>query len=189
MAKRFARYKFALKAVDGVAPETSPLGKYQKYRKGETQVNYPSNEASNPKELVQIILAPFSVPPDTKYAAQMSKRAFDKMADLVSGSPATLFHHLTQGTDSTTQVNPGYSPAKAIIQISGSGTTNEISQITGVTYKKETGAASYTVAFGGQLSAGDNRYFLNVVNNIKGAVKAKNSEYTVSFSPEVFRLK
>lgn len=189
MAKRFARYKFALAVTDGQAPAGTPLEKFKKYKAGEIKPTYTRAGTSNPGSLKQVILVPFSVPPETKYSAQMSQRAFDKMGDLVSSAPATLFHHLTQGATSDVTVNPGYEPAKATINISGTGSTNEISKITGVTYKKETGSASYTIAFGGQSSAGDNRYFVNVMNNIIGAVRAKNSEYTVSFTPEQFRLR
>lgn len=188
MAKRFSRYAWALKALDGNAPAGTPIARYKDYKAGTVKPTYTRNSTSNPGALKQIFLAPFSVPPDNKYAAQMSQRAFDKMSDLVSSAPTGLFHHLTQGQTNDVTVNPGYSPAKATINVSGSGSTAEISKITGVSYQKETGAASYTIAFGGQLSAGDNRYFMNVVNNIIGAVKAKNSEYTVSFTPERFRL-
>ena len=188
MAKRFGRYKFALAVTDGQAPVGTPLEKYKKYKAGEIKPTYTSNPASNPGTLKQIYLSPFATAPGAKYSAQMSERAFNKMADLVSLVPKTLFHHLDQGATNDITVNPGYSPAKATVNISGTGSTNEISKITGVTYKKETGSASYTVAFGGQLSAGDERFFINVVQNIIGAVKNKNSEYTVSFTPEQFRL-
>lgn len=188
MARRFSRYAWALKAIDGQAPAGTAIARYKDYKAGTIKPTYTRNAASNPGELKQIYLAPFSVPPDNKYSAQMSKRAFDKMGDLVNSAPTSLFHHLTKGANDTIVLNPGFSPAKATINVSGTGSTTEISKITGESYKKETGSASYTVAFGAQLTAGDDRFLMNVLSNIMTSVKAKNSEYTVSFTPEQFRL-
>lgn len=184
MPKRFSRYNFALKAAGGSGAAGSALEKYKNYKTGATKPTYTRNAASNPGNLVEIYLAPFSAAPDTRYATQMSERAKSKMTDL--GTTDTLMHHLA--TADNVIVNPGYSPAKAIVQISGTGETPAISKLTGETYKQETGAASYTVPFGATLAAGDSRIYLNVIRAIKTAVEAKNSEYSVNFQPERFYL-
>jgi hypothetical protein len=184
MPKRFSRYNFALKAAGGSGAAGSALEKYKNYKTGATRPTYTRNAASNPGNLVEIYLSPFSAAPDTRYATQMSQRAQQKMTDL--GTTPALCHHLTANDD--TILNPGYSPAKAIVNISGTGEANEISKITGESYKKETGSASYTVPFGGTLANGDNRIFLNVIRALKSAVEAKNSEYSVNFQPERFYL-
>ena len=184
MPKRFSRYNFALKAAGGAGAAGSPLSKYKSYKTGETTVNYPTNPASNPGEFKQIFLSPFAAPPDSVYFAQIGTRAQNKMPDL--GTTVTNCHHLTDGTNAV--LNPGYSPAKAVVQTGGTGTDTETSKITGLTYKKATGAASYTVPFGAQKSAGDNRFFLNVITAIRTAVEAKSSAFSVSFQPERFYL-
>lgn len=184
MAKRFSRYNFALKAAGGSGASGSALDKYSQYKTGANKVTYTRNAGSNPGSLVEIYLSPFSAAPDTRYAAQMSQRAKTEMANL--GTTDTNCHHLSAAADAI--INPGYVPAKAIVHVSGTGETTETSQITGEQYKKETGAASYTVPFGGTLTNGDSRIFLNVIQEIKAAVEAKNTEYSVNFVPERFYL-
>jgi hypothetical protein len=184
MAKRFSRYKFARRISKGAAAAGSPLAQYMQYAKGEITPTYTRSESSKPGSAVLVYLAPFGDSAAARYAVRMSERAQGKLDDLIDST--NKFYHLALGEDIAV-VNEQFLPAKAIIHVSGSGTNEEESKITGLRYTKETGAASYTVPFAGAGAGTDNRVFLQVANAINTGVKAKNSEYTVSFTPEHFR--
>lgn len=185
MPKRFSRYRFAKKVSGGEAKANSALEKFLKYEKGEVTPIYNRAETSKPGSLAIVYLAPFGAKETEKYQAQISKRALDKRNDLIGS--VNLFNHLVKGASDIINVNDNYVPAKAIIAVSGSGETSEISQITGQRYTKETGAASYTVPFGGSAAAGDNRLFTVVAKAIDAGVRAKNSEYRANFTPEIWK--
>lgn len=180
--KRFSRYKFAKKISKGTAADGSPLARYMDYASGKVTPEYPRAEGSNPGGYSYINICPFGTDTGEIYQVPMSKRAFDNMANIIN-SVGNFNHQTTADTD-VVNINSNLQPAKAIINISGTGETSETSKITGVKYTKETGAASYTIPFGGDKAAGDGRVFLNVAKEIKAGVRAKNSEYTASFQPE-----
>ena len=180
--RRFSRYKFAKKVSKGTAADNSPLARYMDYASGKTIVEYDRSESSNPGGYVYIKICPFGTETGEIYQVPMSKRASDQLANIINA--VTAFNHQATADTDVVNINSNLQPAKAIINVSGTGTTPETSKITGMKYTKETGAASYTVPFGGDKAAGDGRVFLNVAKDIKAGVKAKNAEYTASFQPE-----
>lgn len=72
---------------------------------------------------------------------------------------------------------------KAIIHTFGTGTTSEVSQITGETYRKKSNSSDYTVPFG---TDGTKTYY-TVAQAIDTSVKANGASRTVSFTPERIR--
>lgn len=185
MSKRFSRYKFALGAVDGNAPAGTPLGKYKDYKSGTVKPTYTRNAASNPGNLVQAFVLPFSTTGNVKYAIQYSQRAQLNLAD-AGLSAATL--RISESGGEGPISNPGFTPARATVQTRGSGTTNEISKITGVQYKKASGAESSTFPMGRGGDSGEFSVFMGVAQAVKAAVEAKQARNSVSFQPEKFRL-
>lgn len=185
MTKRFSRYNFALKAVDGAPPAGSPAAKYKDYKAGVTKPNYVRDPSSLPGELIQVGLAAFGAGFSAKYAVQYSNRAKLRMTD-TGVNNAVLEHIETVPSDAI--INPGFSPAKAVVQTRGTGSTPEPSQITGVSYKKPAGAASYTYPFGKGAETGEKSVFLGVVSAIREAVETANVRNSVSFQPETWRF-
>ncbi len=185
MVKRFSRLKFAKKAAGGTAAADSPLSKYMDYASGKTVPTYTRAASSYPGGYEILTVAPFGGDVDQRNQVSISARAFDNLSNLVNIAAPGLFNHLTPAGTETVEENNLFIPAKAIIRVSTTGTTPETSKITGVKYRKESGAASYTVPFGaGTTAAGADRLYLNVARAINVAVRAKNEEYTVSFMPE-----
>jgi hypothetical protein len=182
--KRFSRYKFAKKVSKGLATDGSPLAKYMDYASGKITPEYPRAEGSNPGGYEYIRICPFGTETGEIYQVPMSKRAFDNMNNIIDA--VAKFNHQASADTDVVNINSNLQPAKAIINISGTGETPEVSKITGMKYTKETGAASYTVPFGGDRAAGNDRVYLNVAKAIKAGVRAKNSEYTASFKPEIW---
>ncbi|MGL5880546.1 MAG: hypothetical protein ACRC2V_22615 [Xenococcaceae cyanobacterium] len=180
--KRFSRYKFAKKVSKGQAADGSPLARYMDYASGKVVVEYDRNEASKPGGYVEVKICPFGTEDGEIYQVSMSKRSFDNLGNLIGNKEA--FNHQTTADTDVVNINSSLSPAKAIVNLSGTGTTSEPSKITGVKYYKETGSASYTVPFGGNKAAGTGRVFLNVAKEIKASVRTKSTESTVSFQPE-----
>jgi hypothetical protein len=180
--KRFSRYKFAKRISKGTAADGSPLARYMDYASGKTVVEYDRQESSKPGGYVYIKVCPFGTEAGEIYQAPMSKRASDNLANVIDS--VGKFNHQTTADTDVVNINSNFQPAKAIINISGTGETQQTSKITGMKYTQETGAASYTVPFGGDKTAGDNRVYLNVAKAIKAGVRAKNAEYTASFIPE-----
>jgi hypothetical protein len=182
MGKRFSRYKFARRVSGGSAGSGTPLGRYIEYVSGTRRPTYPRAESSNPDGYNIIYLCPFGTGVDDRYQVEISKRAATQLPNLIE--QVSLFHHLTLGANEVADINTKFQPAKAIVRRSGTGTTEETSQITGERYKKETGTASYTVPFGGAAAAGNDRLYTFVAKTIDRSSRAKSGENTVSFLPE-----
>ena len=180
--KRFSRYKFAKKVSKGAAADGSPLARYMDYASGKTIVEYERQESSKPGGYVDVIICPFGTTDGELYQVSMSKRSFDNLGNVINNKD--LFNHQVKADTDVVNINSNLSPAKAIINLSGSGTTQETSKITGAKYYKETGSASYTVPFGGNKAAGAGRLFLNVAKEVKRSVTDKSAEATASFMPE-----
>jgi hypothetical protein len=185
MASRFSRYKFALKANGGGAATGTALEKYKKYATKETVPTYTRDGASNPGTFKVMYLCPFSAGVGEIYSTVMSQRSFDALGTIADNA-ATVFNHITPGADPViTAMN--YVPAKAIANLSGTGTSKEPSKITGVQYTKETGAKSHTVPFGCKKTRVIGDTVLDTLAAIRAAIKAKSVESVVSFKPEMFR--
>lgn len=154
MGKRFGRYAFALKAIKvgtGDTPATadagSPLGKYQKWRKGDIKLEYPRAEESKQKAIMPVAVRPFTLPnsDDNLFRVGISKRTFDEGdADGVQAKC-----NLVVDVD---LVPPnkirGFLPARVTVRkkATGDGEAAE-SKITGVKYQKLT-ASSWTLPYG-----------------------------------------
>lgn len=187
MPKRFSRYDFALKAVDGAPPASSPAGKYQAYKKGETKPTYTRDPDSRPGEMVQATLIPFGTLENTEYAIQYSSRAQSKMS--VVGITDSLLQITSNATPAAgTLTNPGFVPARVTVLKRGETSTPEPSQITGVSYQKVAGSASYTYPFGRKGDSGATAVYQGVAQAIKNAVDAVTTPTSCSFKPEIFRL-
>jgi hypothetical protein len=184
MAKRFSRLKYALKVNDGGATDGSALKKFKDYATGVVKPTYVTSASSLPGELKEIGIIAFS-DSDNVYRASISKRSQDQIAELTNLSATTTLYHQT--IDGTTLSNPGFTPARAIVNTSGTGTSTETSKITGLQYKKETGAASYTLPFGNKPTAATTDTFLSRAAAIRAVIEAI-TEASVSFQPERFRL-
>lgn len=187
MGKRFSRYKFALKTVNGAPPSGSPLADYQGYRNGTRTVTYTRDENSNPDSILAIYLIPFSEPEDLYYLTGISERA-NGQVDLVGGVTNLKFKTPAQmvAEDSTTE-SRGFQPAKAIVFNGTGGSEPEPSRITGVSYKKRVGA-SYTFPYG--IAEGATVLEANYINRtreIRNAVNPNGTNRSVSFKPEIIR--
>ena len=180
MRRRFSVLRKALKYNDGVAAPGSALEQFKNVRTGATKVNYTRDPGSNPGTLETLILYPFATAAGEQYITSISQRS---KAALSTIGGAALYNHLDSGIGA--EDNPGYVPAKAIVNKSGTGTTEPISKITGLPYKKETGSASYTVPFGSEATLTPLK---TVTTAIRLAITNINEEYSVSFKPETWRL-
>ena len=186
MAKRFSRYKFALKANNGTTETGSALDKYKKYQTGETKPTYTRSDTSNPGGLAVLYVCPFAAAVGAIYLTYISKRAQTNLGT-VSDNATTVFNHITPAGGDTPIENPMFLPAKAIVNMSGTGTTTETSKITGLTYKKESDSKSYTIPFGSKKARVADDTLLAQIAIINTAVKAKSAESIVSFQPEKFK--
>jgi hypothetical protein len=182
MGRRFNNLKRAAQLAGGNGAPGSALEKFNTLRSGARKIKYPRETSSNPGTSVPVTLAPFGALAGDKYATAMSGRVNSALSSI--GGP-TIYGHLTK-SDSD-KVNPGYEPANAIVQTSGTGKTEEISKITGLPYKKKSNAKSYTVPFGGGSLASD-KILLTVTAAIRAAVKAAGATNKVSFLPERWRV-
>jgi hypothetical protein len=185
MPKRFSRYDFALKAVDGQAPASSPAGKYKEYKTGEKKVTYTRGPNSLPGTLVQVFLVPFGVDGSDLYAVQYSGRAQSKFG--VTGLGNEILG-LAETGGSAPRSNPGFVPARAVVRAASDTKTPKLSDITGVSYRRDPGAASYTYPFGTKSPTGPDSKVQTRAAAIREAVEAKAASNSVSFKPEQFKL-
>jgi hypothetical protein len=159
MGKRFSRYAFALKAIKvgtSDAPATadtdSPLGKYQKWRKGDVTLEYPRADESLQKAMIPVAIRPFGLPfNDTTFArVTISKRTSDNST---ANDVEAKCNIVTDATKIPDNKMIGFLPARATVRklVAGDGTA-ETSKITGVKYKKKT-SASYTLPYGQKTAA------------------------------------
>lgn len=177
-----------MKANSGGVQTGSALEKYKKYITGETKPVYTHDPTSNPDSLVPIILSPFAAVQGALYRTAMSKRAQAALETIVN-TPATVFSHLELAGQEVAVTAINYVPAKAICQMSSTGSEPEPSKITGVSYKKELGRKSYTVPFGEPKTRSATTGYLKSMQTIREAAltKVPSGETSVSFKPEHFR--
>lgn len=161
------------------------LTKYKNYRAGSSEVTYNRSPESLAGELKLIYLNPFAVPAAEVWETRMSQRAFENIGDVLDG--AGLLNHKNVPTDlSEVRSSSKFRPAKAIITKAGSGYTSATSKVTGLPYKKRTGASTYTIPFGSAGGSNETSKYLAVCENIQAAVEAKARKNGVTFSPEFF---
>lgn len=187
MPKRFSRYKFALKAVDGAPPAGTALARFKSYRDGSSTPTYTRAASSNPGELKSVYVIPFGEGADVYYLVTVSDRALGQQA-LVGGQAELkyLFPAGLPDAASSTESNK-FSPATVTVFDPTGAPTTETSQITGVQYKKRTGA-SYSLPFGKAAAAtGAAAAFKTRANAIKAAAETAAPENSVTFKPEILR--
>ncbi|BAY85989.1 hypothetical protein NIES267_54950 [Calothrix parasitica NIES-267] len=193
MPKRFNNLDAALKYLrktgtgdTGDAPDApagSQLEQYQKFKGGKIAVTYTRDNGSKPGSFDELIVKPFALGGDADDNALVgvSKRAKDAISN--TGLALTDLNATEPSGTATAQKIFGFQPAKAIVTISQTATSNTTSQITGRPYKKRS-SDSYTLPFGRKTST-DN------YSEVKKAILAKvitgDNNRGVSFDSEVYR--
>jgi hypothetical protein len=193
MPKRFNNLDAALKYLrktgtgdTGEAPDApagSQLAQYQKYKGGKIAVTYTRAAGSNPKAIDELIVKPFALGGGTGETALVgvSRRAKEKIGET---GVALGDLNATEPTASNSANRIfGFSPAKAVVNISATTTTNPTSKITGRPYKKRA-SESYTFPFG-RASATDT--YAGRKEIILARVSAGDNNRGVSFDAEIYR--
>lgn len=191
MAKRFNNLDAALKYLrpaslgsDGVvpdAPANTPLKKYQDWKAGKININYPRSASSNPGKIVKISIKPFALPSAStdEYVTTISNRAQGQYA-LFGLSAAALGIAAVDNNDIRAK---GFKPAKAFCRnVTGTTATTVTSKLTGVPYKTKSDVA-YVFPFGAitaQPSYSDQKAAILALVIASGETKS------VSFTPERF---
>ncbi len=191
MVKRFNNLDAALKYLrpasageDGVVPDApagTPLKKYQDWKAGKVDIDYPRAASSNPGRLVSISIKPFALPAAStdEYVTTISNRAQGQYA-LFGLAAASLGIAEVDNNDIRAI---GFKPAKAACRnVTGTTATTVTSKLTGIPYKTKTDVA-YTFPFGAitaQPSYSDQKAAILAL--VAGAGETKS----VSFTPEKF---
>ena len=171
MAKRFSRYKFALKANGGATG--GALKKYNDFITGNSE--YTRKTSTGSGAMVERGVAPFSLNLGTNtLLVALTERALTRMTAI--GLSETILELKT--TDDTT-LPAGISPAK-IAGAKGITGVPDQSKITGVAYKRLTTDA-FVSPFGAK---GATQKYGEAVKIIKDAVEASSKNHSVSFTPE-----
>jgi hypothetical protein len=191
MAKRFNNLDAALKYLrpassgsDGVIPDApagTPLKKYQDWKAGKVDIDYPRTASSNPGKINKISVKPFALPAAStdEYVTVISNRAQTQYA-LFGLAAATLG---IEAPDNNDVVAKGYKPAKASCRnITGTTATSTTSKLTGIPYKSKADVA-YVFPFG--RTTGNPSYSEQKVA-ILALVIAASGTKSVSFIPEKF---
>ncbi|AFZ56912.1 hypothetical protein H6G54_12085 [Anabaena cylindrica FACHB-243] len=192
MAKRFNNLQAALTflrtpgAAEGAeipdAPAGTVLKKFQDYKAGKVDLDYPRSTGSLPGETIIIAIKPFGLPAaDTDaYKSSVSTRS--------SGEYATFgLSETVLGIDATPQAGDidatGYVPAKAICRnITGTTASTKTSKLTGLPYKSKSNA-SYTFPVG---RTSTNPSWSEQKAAILTAVNAATGNKSASFKSEKF---
>lgn len=171
MAKRFSRYKFALKA-NGSATGGA-LKKYNDFITGNSEYNRAVSSGSGAFADREII--PFALDMGSNFLlVNITERALTRLAAI--GLSESL---LSLKEKSANAIDVKLIPAK-INGAKASTPTNKISQITGVAYKKAT-ADAFSAPFGAKTAT---QKYGDQVKILKTAVEESNSKHSVSFTPE-----
>jgi hypothetical protein len=191
MSKRFNNLDAALKYLrpasagsDGVVPDApagTPLKKYQDWKAGKVDIDYPRAASSNPGKLEVISVKPFALPSAStaEYITTISARAQGQYA-LFGFAAASLGIEAPDNDDIRAN---GYKPAKASCRnITGTTATSVTSKLTGIPYKTKADVA-YTFPFG--RTAGNPTYSEQKAA-LFALVAAASGTKSVSFTPERF---
>jgi hypothetical protein len=194
MAKRFNNLDAALRYLrpasageDGVVPDApagTPLRKYQDWKAGKVDIDYPRAASSNPGRLNRISVKPFALAAAStaEYGTVISNRA---------ASQYTLFGLTVaelgiEDPDNDDVIAKGYRPAKAACRnTTGTTATARPSKIIGVSYKRKA-SVGYNFPFG--RTTGNPTYAEQkaaILASVVGA-SADNAVKSVSFTPERF---
>jgi hypothetical protein len=190
MPKRFNNLDSALRYLrpagqgpDGVVPDApagTPLKRYQDWKAGKIDIDYPRAASSNPGKLNRIAVKPFALASAStdEYLTTISNRAQGQYA-LFGLSAATLG---IEDPDNNDILARGYKPAKAACRnITGTTATSTTSKLTGIPYKSKADVA-YVFPFG--RTAGNPVYADQKAAIVAAVSNAGNK--SVSFTPERF---
>ncbi|HYX13402.1 MAG TPA: hypothetical protein VE944_03365 [Nostoc sp.] len=191
MARRFNNLDAALRylrppasGADGIIPDAplgTPLRKYQDWKAGKVDIDYPRSASSNPGTFERIGIKPFALPAASpiEYVTVISARAQGQYA-LFGLSVAELGIEIPDADDF---IAKGYRPAKASCRnITGTTAVTATSKLTGVPYKAKSDVG-YSFPFG--RTAGNPTYSEQKAAII-AAVAAAAGTKSVSFTPEKF---
>jgi hypothetical protein len=191
MAKRFNNLDAALKYLrpasstdDGVIPDApagTPLKKYQDWKAGKVDIDYPRAAASNPGKIEKISVKPFGEPvaSTSEYLTSISGRAQAQYA-LFGLTAANLG---IEAPDNDDVVSKGYKPAKASCRnVTGTVASSVTSKLTGIPYKTKADTA-YIFPFGRTTT---NPSYKEQKAAILALVTAAAGTKSVSFIPEKF---
>ncbi len=191
MAKRFNNLDAALRYLrptasgsDGAVPDApagTPLKKYQDWKAGKVDIDYPRAASSNPGNLVSVSIKPFALPSSAtdEYVISISNRSQGQYA-LFGLSVAALGINTVDSNDIRAI---GFKPAKASCRnVTGATASSKTSKLTGLPYKAKSNV-SYTFPFGAitaQPSYSDQKAAIIALVIAAGETKS------VSFAPERF---
>ena len=191
MAKRFNNLDAALKYLrptsttdDGVVPDApagTPLKKYQDWKAGKVDIDYPRAASSNPGKINKIGIKPFALPTAStvEYVTTISNRA-ESQYGLFGLAAATLG---IENPDNDDVVARGYKPAKASCRnVTGTTPSSVTSKLTGIPYKTKADTA-YVFPFG---RTSGNATYSEQKAAILALVIAASGNKSVSFTPEKF---
>ena len=192
MPKRFNNLDAALKYLrstgatqDAVAPDApagTQLRKYQDFKAGKIKVSYTRAATSNQIALDPVALLPFSGEASStdKFIVGLSRRAKNNLTD------AAVTLAVLNITETLTGANKvfGFTPATVTIRnITGTGSANKDSKITGAPYKIKGTSSSFTFPFGTKAATGS---YSEVRSAILAAISADGNR-SASFKPEILR--
>lgn len=192
MVKRFNNLDAALRylrptsAEEGAeipdAPTGTPLRKYQDYKAGKVDLDYPRAATSLPGNLKVITLKPFALAAadTTVIKSSISARALEDLGDFALSIAVLAFD---DPADSAGIDTVGFTPAKAICRnVTGTTAATKTSKLTGLPYKSKTNTSStFPVGrHGTDFTWGAQK------GKITTAVAGSSGNKSVSFKPERF---
>ena len=192
MPKRLNNLDAALKYLrstgatqDAVAPDApagTQLRKYQDFKAGKIKVSYTRAATSNQIALDPVALLPCSGEASStdKFIVGLSRRAKNNLTD------AAVTLAVLNITETLTGANKvfGFTPATVTIRnITGTGSANKDSKITGAPYKIKGTSSSFTFPFGTKAATGS---YSEVRSAILAAISADGNR-SASFKPEILR--
>jgi hypothetical protein len=124
------------------APAGSILGEYQKFKAGEKNISYTRATSSNPGTMEEMQIKLFGLGATNNTAlCRVSKRALDLQTGVAEADLGLSV------SDGAWDFEGDFIPAKAIIKIIGTSSTEATSKITGNKYRSK-GGSSGTLPFG-----------------------------------------
>lgn len=193
MPKRFNNLQAALRflktpgAPEGSevpdAPAGTVLRKFQDYKAGKVDLDYPRASASLPGSLNLVKIKPFGYPAadTTSVIVEISNRSSGQFSTVGLSEAALGIAALAQSGETAIKL-VGFKPAKAVARnVTGTTPQTKTSKLTGLPYKSKA-SASYTFPIGRTTS---NPSFSEQKGAIIALIEATPSR-SVSFVPEKF---
>jgi hypothetical protein len=192
MGKRFGNLNAALKylrptsAAEGSpipdAPAGTPLAKFQNYKAGKVDLDYPRGTASLPGDTKIVTLKPFALPAASTVLLKttISNRSLTNLSTFGLTEAESGF---TSPADEKGIDAEGFVPAKAICRnITGTTASVKTSKVTGVNYKSKANS-SFTFPIG---QATEKAFWGQQKEAILAQVGNSGGNKSVSFKPEKY---